>query len=277
MSRWNVIPTDQQKPGKLMGGFWVVIQAYSVANQWTIALLGPAGATVSGGYGGWNVITVPQHIGITEFASPDNLTMDLDLIYDGWLVHPIIPNLPASFTRPPKLPGGVKYENPRGGKPIGPVTKMKTHRPVAPSPPRPSHLKNSHSSVIGSRGHPHAQALQAPEDRKPPPMRRDTSSAPRGLFIESALARLESFAIRQPGDDTPHSVRLYGAVPHADKRWVVTGIDWGDCIRDQRTGRRMRQEVTVHLLEFYEPSALRTLPRGNATGGDKTNKPVQVP
>lgn len=268
MSRWNEIPAKQQKPGKLMGGFWVVIQAYAIANQWTIALLGPDGCTVSAGYGGWQKITTPRNIAITEWGSPDNLEMTLDLIYDGWLVHPVVPNLRASFHTPPKLPKGVKFQSYETGKPIGPVTKMKTHRRSPPPPPRPGHLNRSKSAIIGRHGGVHARRLDAPETRKPPPMRRPKTHKPRGMSVEPQLDRLESFAIRQAGDSTPHSVRLYGAVPHADKRWVVTGIDWGDSIRDQQTGRRMRQEVTVHLLEFRSATALH-LSRGNAEGGNK--------
>jgi hypothetical protein len=48
---------------------------------------------------------------------------------------------------------------------------------------------------------------------------------------------------------------------------VITGLEWGDCIRDKTTGRRMRQQVTVNLLEYYQPGGMRRLPRGKA--GDK--------
>jgi hypothetical protein len=283
MTRWNTIPSAQQKPGKLMGGFWVVIQAYAIANQWTVALLGPDGAKVTAGYGGWNQITMPRHIGITEFGSPANLEMDLDLIYDGWFVHPVLPHLPASFHRPPKLPHGVKFQSPQTGRPIGMVTRMKTRRPLPAPPSRPGHLKHSKSAVFGKKGGAHGRALEAPQTREPPPMRRQ-NQRPRGLWIESALDSLESFATRQQGDTTPHSVRLYGAVPHTEKRWIVTGLDWGDAIRDEATGRRRRQEVTVHLMEYHDPAALRTLPRGKAQGSSNKKKkaqprakPVQVP
>ena len=62
MARWDVIPVGQQKPGKLIGGVWVVIQAYTVANHWTCAMLGPEGARVTAGYGGWNPVPVPRSL-----------------------------------------------------------------------------------------------------------------------------------------------------------------------------------------------------------------------
>jgi len=85
-----------------------------------------------------------------------------------------------------------------------------------------------------------------------------------GLWIEAAIRDLESLARRQPGDSTPHSVRLYGAVPHTGTRWIIQNLEWGDAIRDKATGRRMRQQVTVSLVEFFQPAALRRLPRGRA-------------
>lgn len=202
--RWNVIPVAQQKPGRLMGGPWVVLQAYTVANHWTMAMLGPEGARVTAGYGDWEVVPIPRDVGITEWRGRRNFEMSLDLLYDGWLARPLRPNLPASFRQPPKLPRAIKrFRNPR------------------------------------ARG-------------------------PRGLWIESYLEELESLAIRQGSDSNPHSLRLYGAVPHTEKRWVIQNLEWGDQITDKQTGRRMRQQVTVHLVEFFQPAALRTMPRGKA-------------
>jgi hypothetical protein len=63
---------------------------------------------------------------------------------------------------------------------------------------------------------------------------------------------------------TPPSLRIYGAVPHTDIRWVIQNLEWGDSIRDIVTGRRMRQQVTVSLVEYYQPTELQKLPRGKA-------------
>lgn len=279
MTRWDVIPVSHQKPGRLAGGVWVVIQAWTIANQWAIALLGEGGATVTAGYGDWPVTQVPRSIGITEWRGENNMEMDVDLMFDGWLAHPIIPALRKSFETPPKLPTGIKFQNRATGRPVGAVqTTNKVRRPLPPPPSRPSILKGTHSSVIGSKGGRHARSIGAPQTRRPAPVKRRSSARPQGMWMEASIQTLESLALRQDGDESPHSVRLYGAVPHADKRWVIQSLAWGDAIRDERTGRRMRQQVTVHLIEFYQPHALKTLPRGKASKDHKQKaKPVQVP
>jgi hypothetical protein len=192
---WNVIPAREQGPGQLMGGFWVVLQAWPIANMHTLALLGPEGAKVTAGYGGWEVVEVPRDVGITEWKGRPNYEMSLDLLYDGWTTHPRRPSLPASFKHAPRLPLGVRY-------------------------------------------------------------------ARRGLWIEGALANLETLATPHPPDmTTPPSVRIYGAAPHTELRWVINALEWGDSIRDKVTGRRMRQQVTVKLLEYNQPTELAKLPR----------------
>jgi len=272
MTRWDVIPVSHQKPGRLSGGIWVVIQAWSVANQWVIALLGENGAVVTAGYGDWPVTQVPRSVGITEWRGENNMEMDLDLMFDGWLAHPIIPSLRKSFETPPKLPTGIKFQNRATGRPVGAVqTTKKVRRPLPPPPTRPGHLKHSQSAVFGSKGGVHARALGAPHTRQPAPVHRRQSARPQGMWMEANINTLESLALRQDGDESPHSIRLYGAVPHPDKRWVIQTLTWGDAIRDETTGRRMRQQVTVHLIEFYQPHALKTLPRGKASK-DHTSK-----
>jgi hypothetical protein len=85
-----------------------------------------------------------------------------------------------------------------------------------------------------------------------------------GVWIEGMLAELESLAMMQRGDDAPHRVRLYGAVWHPECSWAIQNLTWGDYVIDKVTGRKMRQQVTVELLEFNQPTELRTLPRGKA-------------
>lgn len=194
---WNVIPANRQGPGELVGGFWVILQAWPIANLFTLALLGPEGGRITTGGGGWETVPVPRQVGITEWRSRPNYEMSLDLLYDGWLIHPQRPNPPSSFIGRPNLPIGI------------------TH-------------------------------------------------ASSGLWMEGALASLESLSV--PGRDmtTPPSLRIYGAVPHTDLRWVISSLEWGDAVRDRITGRRMRQQVTVHLLEYNQPTDLAKLPRGKA-------------
>ena len=292
MTRWDVIPVSHQKPGRLAGGVWVVIQAWSVANQWTIALLGEGGATVTAGYGDWPVTQVPRSVGITEWRGENNMEMDVDLMFDGWLAHPIIPQLRKSFETPPKLPTGIKFQNRATGRPVGSTIASKTKRPRAAAshgtkihvPPPPAHPQRPRNLAAGrAHGLPAPQqrkplavsrnfALPPPHPRQPAPIHRRSSARPQGMWMEASIQTLESLALRQDGDDSPHSVRLYGAVPHADKRWVIQTLTWGDAIRDEMTGRRMRQQVTVHLIEFYQPHALKTLPRGKAAKDHATRK-----
>jgi hypothetical protein len=196
---WNVIPAARQKPGELVGGVWVVLQAWPIANLYSVGLLGPEGARVTEGYGDWTVIPVRRNVGITEWAGRRNYAMTLDLLYDGWIQHPMRPSLPGSFIGRPYLPPG-----------------------------------------------------------------RPDFSPGVGLWLEGIIAGLEALAT--PGVDmvTPPSLRIYGAVPHPEIRWVIQNLDWGDSIRDIVTGRRMRQQVTVSLVEYYQPTELQKLPRGKA-------------
>lgn len=207
-SHYKVIPAKKQKAGALLGGFWVVMQAWPIANLYTVALLGPEGAKITGGYGNWEVSEVPRDVGITEWKGRTNYAMDIDLLYDGWITHPIRPDLPASFIGHPKLPQGVRMSR------------------------SDRHARATHHPAVGG-----------------------------GVWIEDWLKRLEDLAICLPHEDAPHSVRVFGAVPHPEVRWVIQSIDWGDSIRDKRTGRRMRQQATVHLLEYNQPTDLKKLPR----------------
>lgn len=84
--------------------------------------------------------------------------------------------------------------------------------------------------------------------------------------VEGDIANVELFALR-PGQatrgksrPTPPPVRLFGAVPHPEVTWVVAGIDWGDDLRDPHTGHRLRQGLTLHLLEYVEETSVSALP-----------------
>ena len=194
MSGYKVIPAKQQKGGALLGGFWVVMQAWPIANLWTVALLGPEGAKMTDGFGSWEVAPVPRDVGITEWTGRKNYTMDVDLLYDGFSTHPLRPSMPASFIGAPRLPTGIRFGDYR-------------------------------------------------------------------VPVEGMVQSLEKLALRLPGEDAPHSVRVFGAVPHPEVRWVIQGLDFGDAIRDKVSGRRLRQQVTVHLLEYNQPGDLKKLPR----------------
>jgi hypothetical protein len=84
--------------------------------------------------------------------------------------------------------------------------------------------------------------------------------------VEGDITQIEKMALRPGGQPrgrplvTPPPVRIIGAVPHADFTWVIAGIDWGDALRDQQSGRRLRQALTLHLLEYVEERNISALP-----------------
>jgi hypothetical protein len=78
--------------------------------------------------------------------------------------------------------------------------------------------------------------------------------------VEPEISKLEQMADRPGSQATPPPVRLVGAVPHAWRTWVITGLDWGDALRRFKTGVRLRQGVTVHLLEYQDASTVSALP-----------------
>jgi hypothetical protein len=79
-----------------------------------------------------------------------------------------------------------------------------------------------------------------------------------GLWIEDHVATLEEML------DTPLTIRVVGPIPFWGLRWAITAIDYGDVIRDIVTGRRMRQHLVLHLVEYLQPEELAKLPRAGA-------------
>ena len=67
---------------------------------------------------------------------------------------------------------------------------------------------------------------------------------------------------------TPPPLRIYGAVPRPGLKWVITGIDYTTTpavLRKFSSGERLRQDVTVHLMEYRDETTLVALPRATAT------------
>lgn len=85
------------------------------------------------------------------------------------------------------------------------------------------------------------------------------------VSIERQIVTIDKLATRQPGMLTPPSLRIFGAVPRPQTRWVIAGVEWGEALRSIVTGERLRQEVTLHLMEYREDTDLLSLPRGTAT------------
>jgi len=57
----------------------------------------------------------------------------------------------------------------------------------------------------------------------------------------------------------PPVVRISGPVPHDDLTWVITGIEWGDVIRNQ-SGLRVRQRLTLSLLRYSAADRIQLRP-----------------
>ncbi len=81
-----------------------------------------------------------------------------------------------------------------------------------------------------------------------------------GESIEADVAALNQMQMGYDLVDPP-SVRIAGAVPIKNIRWVIDGIDWGDdVIWEQRgsTPARIRQDAVVKLIQF-EPEVMVTV------------------
>lgn len=79
-----------------------------------------------------------------------------------------------------------------------------------------------------------------------------------GLWIEDHIATLEEML------DTPLTVRLVGPIPFWGLRYAIEAIDYHEELRDIVTGRRMRQRLALHVVEYVQPEDLEKLPRAGA-------------
>jgi hypothetical protein len=71
--------------------------------------------------------------------------------------------------------------------------------------------------------------------------------------VESQIALL--YDVARGLDSEPGTVQIRGipGISSLADDWVITGIDVGDCIRRQSDRCRVRQELTLTLLEFNPP------------------------
>ena len=84
-------------------------------------------------------------------------------------------------------------------------------------------------------------------------------------YVDGQINKLEQLATRRPGLQTPPSIKTYGAIPHANLRWVIGNVEWGDSMLDIGTGHRWRQQATIHLIQYVAPEVVIEKPRGPAT------------
>jgi nucleoid-associated protein YgaU len=87
-----------------------------------------------------------------------------------------------------------------------------------------------------------------------------------GHSIESQLADLESLAFPSGSDSAPPQIKIQaagGAVPHQGRDWVIDSLTWGDALMNDN-GDRVRQEVTLALLEYIPEERITALPASPA-------------
>jgi hypothetical protein len=79
--------------------------------------------------------------------------------------------------------------------------------------------------------------------------------------VEHEIARLEHLARRPDGSDQPPAFRVYGPIPYSGRKWVMANITFGtgegEVERDERHGRRIRQVLTLNLMEHSTPDRIR--------------------
>jgi nucleoid-associated protein YgaU len=99
-----------------------------------------------------------------------------------------------------------------------------------------------------------------------------------GRSVEPQIKALEALATRDPAMLTPPALRIYGAVPHPGLKWVIAGIDYTNTpatLRKYPSGERLRESVTVHLMEYREETTLVSLPRAAATPAPPTKYKIK--
>ncbi len=75
-------------------------------------------------------------------------------------------------------------------------------------------------------------------------------------LVEEPCRVLEAWSKRQPGWHQPAALQLlYGA--NSDRLYVIDGLEWGAELR-REDGLRVRQDVTVTLLEYAEAEVVVT-------------------
>jgi hypothetical protein len=76
--------------------------------------------------------------------------------------------------------------------------------------------------------------------------------------IEDEIRRLIDMGTKEKKTGQPPLLRVRGPllIPNASIRWVITSIEWGPRIRNDRN-RRIQQEMTVQLLEHVRLTVRR--------------------
>lgn len=78
------------------------------------------------------------------------------------------------------------------------------------------------------------------------------------VVIESKIQDLIALATATKKTGEPPILKVAGPLrlPSPQMRWTITDLEWGAQLRNDR-GRRIQQEVTVHLLQYVRADVLR--------------------
>jgi LysM repeat protein len=76
------------------------------------------------------------------------------------------------------------------------------------------------------------------------------------VSVETGIRTLELMAMPPATGQEPPLVRVAGAVPRPGLTYVIETLEWDPAPMWSRNGYRVRQEATVHLLEYVRPDRL---------------------
>lgn len=76
--------------------------------------------------------------------------------------------------------------------------------------------------------------------------------------VEHECRRVDSWEKPAQGKLQPPVLRVSGPVPHTDLDWVLTALDWGPAIRDNKA-RRIQQQLTVTLMQYVPVTGIKAV------------------
>lgn len=87
--------------------------------------------------------------------------------------------------------------------------------------------------------------------------------------VEKELELLEQLGRSKDEDESPPVFRVFGPLHNSGMHYVCEGIDFGASLRNSQ-GVLVRQELTIHLMEYVRPDRvrLRKKKKGGGTSGN---------
>jgi hypothetical protein len=80
--------------------------------------------------------------------------------------------------------------------------------------------------------------------------------------IEPLIRSVIAWGRKREGGSQPPELTISGPVPVTDGQWVLNDIGWGAVARAPG-GYRIQQRLTLTLLEFIEPTLLKSPAKRN--------------